>query len=407
MKIKLMDTGKNILFLLVILVILISAVVVVLLKMKKDTLEDYFSSEKILNILVVVEDNEVPISTNVIAYYPETKRAVMFDIPSNTGLIIQSLNRTDGVGAVYTEKGIERFKDEIEKLTGIPLPFYLTMSIKEFSNLTDMLGGLSVFIPSPVDINTESMRVLLPSGSVTLDGDKIRDYLIYKDELDNEREAASRKQKALLALLRAINDNSPDIFLRDRFVILEDNMHSNLSGGDFKELLSLLCKLDSERLIPQRVTGAIRYVGEKKLLMPFREGYQLKQVIRQAIAVLASDDSSVLERVYALEILNGTGKQGLARNTSELYQSFGYDVVNIGNAEEATKETILIDRIGNPSVAKIVANVIHCENIKTTSLDESSEDEDLDYGSEANVDFTLILGSDFNGFTVIKRKKKE
>ncbi len=407
MKIKLMDTGKNLLFLLIILVILISTSVIVLLKMKSDTLGDYLSSEKILKILVVVEDDGKPLSTNVIAYYPETKRAVMFDIPSNTGLIIQSLNRTDGVGAVYTEKGIASFKDEIEDLTDISIPFYLTMSLDEFSALTDMLGGVSVFIPTPVDINTEAMRILLPSGSVTLDGDKIKDYLIYQDEDGNEREAASRRQKAILALLRAINDNSPDIFFKDRFVILENNIHSNLRGSDFKELLTQLCKLDSERLIPQRVTGAIRYVGEKKLLMPFREGHQLKQVIRQAIAVLASDDSSALERVYALEILNGTDKQGLARNTSELYQSFGYDVVNIGNYEEDIRETILIDRIGNPSVAKIVANVIHCENIKTTSLDENSEDEDLAYGSEANVDFTLILGSDFNGFTVIKRKKKE
>ncbi len=401
MKIKLMDAGKNLLFMLVILVVLISAVAIILLKMKNDTLDTYLSSEKILKILVVVEDEGVPLSTNVLAYYPETKRAVMFDIPSNTGLIIQSLNRTDGVGAVFTEKGIIQFKNEIEKLTGIGLPFYITMSLAEFSELTDMLGGLSVFIPTPVDINTEAMRILLPSGSVTLDGDKIRDYLIYEDENENERDASSRRQKAILALLRAINDNAPDIFLNDRFTILEKNLHSNLTGGDFKELISSLCKLDSERLIPQRVTGAIRYVGDKKLLMPFREGHQLKQVIRQAIAVLASDDSSALERVYALEILNGTGKQGLARNTSELYQSFGYDVVNIGNAEEDTRETILIDRIGNPNVAKIVANVIRCENIKTTTLPE-----DEDYGSEANVDFTLILGSDFNGFTVIKRKKK-
>ncbi len=127
MKIKLMDTGKNLLFLLIILVILISTSVIVLLKMKSDTLGDYLSSEKILKILVVVEDDGKPLSTNVIAYYPETKRAVMFDIPSNTGLIIQSLNRTDGVGAVYTEKGIASFKDEIEDLTDISIPFYLTM----------------------------------------------------------------------------------------------------------------------------------------------------------------------------------------------------------------------------------------------------------------------------------------
>ena len=110
MKIKLMDTGKNILFLLVILIVLITSFVLVLIKMQRDTVQDYISSDKILKVLLVIEDNGVPISTSILAYYPETKRAAMFDIPSNIGLIIQSLNRTDGIGAVYTEKGISSFK---------------------------------------------------------------------------------------------------------------------------------------------------------------------------------------------------------------------------------------------------------------------------------------------------------
>ena len=153
-------------------------------------------------------------------------------------------------------------------------------------------------------------------------------------------------------------------------------------------------------MVPQRLTGAVRIIEDKRLLTPFREGQQIKEIIRQTIAVLASDDSSALERVYALEILNGTNVQGLAKSTSELYQSFAYDVVSIGNSENPVAETVLIDRIGNPSVAKIVAKVIRCKNIQTTQLPAEGE-----YGSETNVDFTLILGSDFNGFFVVEKKE--
>ena len=399
MKIKLMDTGKNILVLLVILIVLITSFVIVLLKMQRDTVQDYISSDKILKVLLVIEDNGVPISTSILAYYPETKRAAMFDIPSNIGLIIQSLNRTDGIGAVYTEKGISSFKSEVEKLAGISVPFYLTCNLENFSMLTDMLGGLSVFIPAPVDINTEHGKILLPSGSVSLDGDKIRDFLVYEDELDADGEAASRKQKAVLALFRAISDNSPEIFSKDRFSVLSNNFKSNVAGSDLKKLLESISKMDSERLVPQRLTGAVRIIEDKRLLIPFREGQQIKEIIRQTIAVLASDDSSALERVYALEILNGTDIQGLAKSTSELYQSFAYDVVSIGNAESPVSETVLIDRIGNPAVAQIVAKVIRCKNIQTTQLPSGG-----DFGSETNVDFTLILGSDFNGFFVVEKK---
>lgn len=397
-----MDSGKNFLFLLLILIILITAFAIILVNLKTDAIKNYLSTDKILKVLLVIEDDTgMPISSNILAYYPETKRAAMFDIPANTGLIIQTLNRTDGIGEVYFEKGITSFKAEIEKLTGISVPFYITCSVSEFAILTDMLSGLSVFIPTPIDINTETERILLPSGSVNLDGDKMRDYLTYESDGENETESASRKQKAFLAMFRAINDRSPDIFLKDRFSIIKNNFHSNLIDDDFKNLIETLSKMDMERLVPQRVTGSTRLIEGKKLLFPFRDGQQLKDVIRQAIAVLASDDTSVLERIYALEILNGTGIQGLAKNTSELYQSFGYDVVNIGNADGSVEKTILIDRIGNPSVAKIAAQIIRCKNIQTAKISEGNED----YGSETNVDFTLILGHDFNGYSVIGKRE--
>ncbi len=105
------------------------------------------------------------------------------------------------------------------------------------------------------------------------------------------------------------------------------------------------------------------------------------------------------ERIYAIEVLNGTKSQGLARNTSELYQSFGYDVIRIGNAENTDYDkTVVIDRIGNQAVAKAIAQVIQCANIQTTTVGAVDTD---DYGTEAIVDFSIILGKDFNGRYVI------
>ena len=147
--------------------------------------------------------------------------------------------------------------------------------------------------------------------------------------------------------------------------------------------------------MPQRLTGAIRIVDEKQLLFPFREGQQIKEIMGQTLATLASEEGEAIERVYALEILNGTETNGLARTVSELYQSFGYDVITIGNAQKSNIEhTVLIDRIGNPSVARLVAQVIKCQNVESTPIGSDS------LGNETNVDFTLILGKDFNGYFV-------
>ena len=392
---KTLRPDRSIIFLVVILFVLIIAAVFMGLSMRTDPVKNSLSGDKLLKVLVVLEDDGKPLSTNIIAYYPGNKRAAMFDIPGETGLILKRLGRVDRIDAVYTEKGIAEYKTEIEELTGISVPFYLEFSLSQFSKLADILEGFNVFVPTPVDLKTDTERVLLPSGAVTLDGDKLRTYVTYTDSADQEGEAAGRKQRAILAFFRALNDNSDTAFSGESFAVLKSCLNSNVSGNSLHEMLEELSLIDVERLVPQRVTGSLRDVDGKMLLFPFYDGQLLKDIIRQTLAGLASEDATTQERIYSLEILNGTKTQGLARNTSELYQSFGYDVIRIGNAEtNEYDKTLIIDRIGNSAVASAIAQVIQCDNVQTTSV---AEDDTEDLGTEATVDFTIILGKDFNG----------
>jgi anionic cell wall polymer biosynthesis LytR-Cps2A-Psr (LCP) family protein len=415
---------RSILFLVAILVILVVLALFMFFAMRTNPVSESLSGDKLLKVLVVLEDKGKPVSTNIIAYYPGSKRAAMFDIPGETGLILKSLGRVDRIDAVYKEKGIQEYKAEIENLTGIAVPFYLNFNLDQFARLADLLSGFGVFIPTPVDIKapsanqnasgtedsakrteavdaqTVSGRVLLPSGAVTLDGDKIRLYVTYVDPLDQEGERSGRKQKAILAFFRALNDNSGSAFSGALFPAVKSCLKSNAPDSSMKDLLKELSKIDVERLVPQKVTGSQREVDGKMLLFPFEDGGLLKAVIRQTLAGLASEDSTAQERIYAIEILNGTKSQGLARSTSELYQSFGYDVIRVGNAGEVEYEaTEIIDRIGNAGVAATIGQVIQCSNIQATNVSPADTG---DYGTEASVDFTIILGKDFNGRYVIR-----
>lgn len=386
---------RSILFLVAILIVLIVAGIVLVFAMRTDPVKASLSGDNLLKVLVVLEDEGKPISTNIVAYYSGSKRAAMFDIPGETGLILKSLGRVDRIDTVYSEKGILEYKKEIEGLTGISVPFYLLFTLDQFARLTDLLSGIGVFIPSPIDIKQNDSRVLLPSGAVTLDGDKARTYMTYTDPLDQDGEASSRKQKGFLAFFRALNDNSGTIFSSGMFPAVKSCLASNVPGESLKALFGELSRIDAERLVPQRVTGSLREVDGQLLLFPFYDGQLLKDIIRQTLAGLASENNEAQERIYAIEIQNGTKSQGLARLTSELYQSFGYDVIRIGNTEVTNfDKTVIIDRIGNPAVASTIAQVIQCTNIETASVDAT---EAGNYGSEAAVDFTIILGKDFNG----------
>jgi len=118
-----MKIDRSVFFLFVILAVLIGAAVILVFAMRNNPVRDALSGDQLLKVLVVLEDEGVPLSTNLIAYYPGTKRAAMFDIPGETGLIIKSLGRVDRIDAVYVENGMNAYRQEIEKLTGIEIPF--------------------------------------------------------------------------------------------------------------------------------------------------------------------------------------------------------------------------------------------------------------------------------------------
>lgn len=387
---------KNIIFLVIILLVLAVTSAVFFFAMRTDPVNEALSGDNLLKVLVVLDDGEKPLSTHIIAFYPESKRAAMFDIPGETGLILSSLGRVDRIDAVYAEKGIEAYRKEVETVTGIDVPFQLVIKLDGFTRLADLLGGFNVFIPTPVDFTTDSGgRILLPSGAVTLDGDKMRTYVTYADSASGDDGRTERRQRAVLALFGALGEASPGIFEGQRFSVVRSSLASNVPDSSLPELLRQLASIDSERLVPQGVTGSYREVDGQSLLFPFYDGQLLKDIVRQTIAGLTSKDTTVQERVYALEILNGTETQGLATNTSSLYQNFGYDVVRVGNADTGEYDkTVIVDRIGNPSVAQAVAKVIQCENIQQTDVQPAAAD---DYATEAVMDFTIILGRDFDG----------
>ncbi len=397
--------NKSVIFLALIFIIVVAVAAFIALSLRVDTVDESLKNDSVIKTLVVLEDKKQVLFSDVFIYYPVSKRGALINILGNTGAIFQSLGRVDRIDAIYTEKGIEVFKAEIEKLIGQTIPFYLEMNMSSFGELTDMLGGLKVFVPSPVDVkNEQGERYLLPSGAVTLDGSKITTYLTYTKSDETESEVIDRRQNVMVAFLAALRKNSEYLANQKSFSMYSKKMNSNLKEKDLMKLLTEIAHVDSERLIPQAITGARRMVDGKELLFPFYDGQLIKDVVKQAANALVDLEDMSVNRIYVLEIQNGTTVQGLARNTAALLKSAGYDVLSTVNAEKSDIEkTQIINHIGNEEIARSLGNFIHCTNIVDEEIKpESAENYENPYETGTNVDFTIILGKDFDGRYVKK-----
>lgn len=88
--------------------------------------------------------------------------------------------------------------------------------------------------------------------------------------------------------------------------------------------------------------------------------------------------------IARVEVLNGAGEPGAARQAAEVLRAAGFDVVYFGNASEFdNRRTRVIDRVGDRVKADSVAGWLRVERL------EADPDPTL------HLDATVILGTDW------------
>jgi hypothetical protein len=379
---------RSILLLILIVLVVAAAGVFGYLQLRTDLFTEKLEQGDPVAILFCLSGDQEYGFFEILLYHPQTNRGAVVYIPGNVGMIIESLKKVDRVDVLYERNNLEPLIAKIEELVSIEIPFYIDLQDREVRDQVDLLGGLELFIPNPVDADIEGRHVLLPSGSVVLDGDKIRDFISYREEMENEVDYVGRKQRFLQAFLKEIAETDL-LSQKSAFSVFRSNMDTNLSPRALSSFVEQMKKLDNEKIVFQRVLGSTRVVDGKELLFPHFDGQLLKEIVKQTMETISSQEPFAEDELtVAIEVLNGTNVSGLARRAANVFQSFGYDVVSVANADSSDyQKTVILDRKGKIEVAQRVAKLIRCQRVYSR-LEESSD---------LTTDVTIVLGTDFDG----------
>ncbi|MBO5608018.1 MAG: LCP family protein [Treponema sp.] len=401
---KMSSDKKGVFFLVIIFAVIIGAGIFIGVSLRADPASDTLKSDEVIRTLLVISDgNGNALTSDVLFYYPESQKSALFNIPLNTGDIYSSLvgkdgreGRTDRIDAVYRECGFEAYAKEIGILLGKEIPFAIDISLEDFGKLTDLLGGFSVFVPSPVDgVSPDGERWLLPFGVVTLDGDKIQTYVTYRTEGEDDSDVVSRRQTAVMSMLTAIHAQRAALLDKKNFPLYAEKLHTDLTEKNLYKLISYLSNInvETDHLIPQTIQGSLRRLPStgETVLFPLFEGQLIKDVVQQAEDSLIHEGGSSYR--YVLQVLNGTTVKGSASNASILLNGLGnFDVLPAADADRNDYEhTVIINYMQSDTSEALtsLSNFITCKNIEhrpSSSL-----------AGESNSDFTVILGKDWDG----------
>ncbi len=388
---------RSIFFLLLILVVLGVGGSFIYSRLRTDSIAAAIDEDRTLSFLLMVKEGEEVLFSQAVFYQYGTGKCAFFDIPGNVAVLNRSENKIGPLQDVYAGSGSDVYIEDVETLLGTELDYFISMEKENLVNLVDLFEGIDIFIPNPVEFQSEDMLILLPSGSVTLDGTKAVVYATYRESQERETEIVGRRQKILQALFKKIGDMSSYMQNDGVREILSQNIDANISNRALFSLLGSFRNLDYDQVVFQKILGNERQVGEDSLLFPYYEGKLLKETTQQTLISLKNKEVvSTDELNVTLEILNGTTQGGLAGRTSQVFKSFGYDVGRVGNAETQDYEkTLVISRYGAMTAAQQVANIIQCKNVESRSEIELDQ-EDRIPGSDL-IDVTIILGKDFDG----------
>ncbi|MDY7027515.1 MAG: hypothetical protein SVR04_04380, partial [Spirochaetota bacterium] len=170
---------KAFILLLLIVLILAGSGVFIYLQIRTDKIASMMEDEQTLSFLLTVEEEGSIVFSEVVLFQHDTGKCAIIDIPSNTGVLLEMENKIAALDTVFSPSNPSGYIQEVGRLLNYEIDHYLFLQRENLVKLIDLIEGLDLFIPNPVEFQGGDEIVLLPSGSITLDGAKSVLYSTY------------------------------------------------------------------------------------------------------------------------------------------------------------------------------------------------------------------------------------
>jgi LCP family protein required for cell wall assembly len=313
-------------------------------------------------------------------------RDLWVDIPGsgqgrlNTAYTYGELRNTDGGGPGLSKR-------TIEQNFGLRVDYFARVDFRGFEQIVDTLDGIVVDVERPIkddEYPTENYgveRLYVPAGLQFMDGHLALRYARSRHS-DSDFGRIRRQQRVLFAVRqRALQLN---MLLRAPSLVgqARDMVGTDLRLDQLVRLAKLAQQIDSEHVTSMVIDDT--FVREVRL----RDGAQVllpdKDRVRRALSALIAGMNP--QQAARIEVLNGSGRAGLAADTAKFLLNLGYEVTRIDDADRSDyTESVLEVFGGRRSLAEDLAATLRLP--RWTARDgRSGEDE---------VDVRIIVGREF------------
>lgn len=318
----------------------------------------------------------------VVTFDPEKKRAGILSIPRDTRVSIPG-HGLDKINAAHAYGGTDLAIKTVENLLNIPIHFYVKINYAGLTKLVDALGGVKIDVEQDMKYvdRAGGLKIDLKAGPQMLDGAKAEQYLRYRNQT-GDLGRIGRQQKFVRALAEQVFSASTLLKIPELARIVSENVETNMTPAQIVYYANLARQVDLAQVPVETLEGSAQYIGGVSYYLVDRE-----KIGDQVAKVLLGIDREA-NKAVRLEVLNGSGEPGAAREVAEQLSNMGFTVVRVGNADRFTyRESQIVCRPGAPEEAvEAIAKALNVTRIMQAEEGESLE-----------VDVRVIVGSDLAG----------
>ncbi|MBI2589675.1 LCP family protein [Candidatus Berkelbacteria bacterium] len=289
---------------------------------------------------------------------PENKKLALLSLPRDLRVPIAGngngkINSAHSYGESQEPgNGPKVLKETVGNVLDLPIHYFVRVDFTGFIKFIDALGGITVEIPKALDdpfYPDEKLEGYQPfsigAGTQKLNGTIALKYARSR-QTTSDFDRASRQQQILLA----VRDRSLslDILANPRKLseimgILGEHVRTDLSLTELERLYRILNTVDSGGIVTKVLDngsdGPLMTVNEGGYYLVPKTG-NFKEV--QRIAHELFTDPNLKRENAKIEILNASGKPGLAHELELDLKSLGYNIVSIDKIVDAPA-TVLHD----------------------------------------------------------------
>jgi hypothetical protein len=269
----------------------------------------------------------------------------------------------------------------VEQTLGVPIPYYLKVSLGGFRHIVDAMGGVEIDVDRRMDYddNYAYLHIHLEPGLQHLDGTEALGFVRFRHDKMGDLTRIERQKKFMKAVMRQAL--SPEKRSRLPMVMraVSQNVRTNLSLGDLKALSRLAQKVNLDQLEMVTLSTTIEQGRGTSYVVASPE--QIAKVVNRVIN----------QQGTMIEVVNGTDFSGLASETADKLRPLGFDVIFVGNSDTPVADTQVIYRRSARTQAENIVRTLACG--KAVAATASTPASMVEGGTPS--DIIVLLGADY------------